>query len=184
MKEIELWKDIKEYENNYQISNFGRIKSLTRILDKKGIGKGSGLVSRKGLLKKTSISNNGYERTNLWKDGKSKMFSIHRLVALHFIPNLLSLLEVNHIDGNKLNNHYSNLEWCTQSENAKHAFKLGLKVQKKGYKNKQSRKVGKYDLNNKLIEEYGSLGEASRITKIHVNKIWASCSSKYIWKYH
>lgn len=75
----------------------------------------------------TVITNCGYVHITLvYEAGKSKPFLLHRLVALTFIPNTENKPQVNHIDGNKENNHYSNLEWCTRSENQLHAFESGL----------------------------------------------------------
>lgn len=82
----------------------------------------------KGEQMKTQISNRGYERIWLTINGKRERHSVHRLVALNFVPNPEKKLEVNHIDGNKLNNNASNLEWCTRSENEQHAWKNGLKT--------------------------------------------------------
>ena len=70
--------------------------------------------------------NVGYKQCNLYKDGKKKYVRIHRLVAELFVPNPNNLPQVNHIDGNKLNNHYTNLEWVSNSQNTKHAFDNGL----------------------------------------------------------
>lgn len=69
-----------------------------------------------------------YKRVTFCKDGKTKRFLIHRLVALAFIDNPLNKPQVNHIDGNPSNNDMDNLEWCTQSENMKHAFRTGLQT--------------------------------------------------------
>jgi hypothetical protein len=108
---MEIWKDIKGYENRYQISNLGKIKSLKRNWQPKEI------------TLKTNKNHLGYERISLSDCiGKLKEHKIHRLVAIHFVNNINNFKEVNHIDGNKLNNHYSNLEWCTRSFNMKHAF--------------------------------------------------------------
>lgn len=114
---IEIFKDIKGYEGQYQISNFGRVKSLERYDRLNRFIKEKFLVPRK--------HNNGYLRVCL---SHSVDKYIHRLVAEAFIPNPENKLEVNHIDGNKLNNNISNLEWCTRSENNKHAFKIGLRT--------------------------------------------------------
>lgn len=82
------------------------------------------------LLKKKEIKGghytNGYQFVCLRKNGNSKKFSVHRLVAEAFIPNPQNLPCVNHIDGNKQNNSVENLEWCTYSENLKHAIDIGL----------------------------------------------------------
>ncbi len=73
----------------------------------------------------------GYLLVKLYKDGKGKKFKIHRLVSEMYIPNVKNLPQVNHIDGNKTNNHVSNLEWCTPSQNIKHAYNTGLKKPRK-----------------------------------------------------
>lgn len=103
----EVWRAIDE---RYQVSSFGRMKSLfngERIL-------------------KPMYSKDGYLRINLWVGGKMKTRRIHVLVAEAFLDNPGSKPEVNHIDGCPLNNHVSNLEWVTSSENHLHAIKAGL----------------------------------------------------------
>jgi hypothetical protein len=107
-------KDIKNYEGLYQISCCGDILSL-----------------RKKRILTPKISRCGYHTIGLRNSGR-KWFTIHRLVASAFIPNPLNLPQVNHIDGNKLNNHVLNLEWCTSKENIRHAHKTGLSRGKKG----------------------------------------------------
>jgi hypothetical protein len=74
------------------------------------------------------ISNTGYQRVGLTKNGLNKKYLIHRLVAMYYVNNKnpKKYNIVNHLDGNKLNNHYSNLEWCTHKQNMQHAKKLGL----------------------------------------------------------
>ena len=81
---------------------------------------------REKFLAFGSNSGGQYKSVCLSKCGKAKCFSVHRLVALHYIKNLSNKPEVNHIDGDKLNNHYKNLEWVTSSENSKHAHRTGL----------------------------------------------------------
>ena len=76
--------------------------------------------------KATSITNKGYERVTLSHGGEKKSFSVHRLVAMYYIPNPLNLPQVNHKDGNKLNNYHSNLEWNSASNNIVHSFQNGL----------------------------------------------------------
>jgi hypothetical protein len=115
----EIWKDIKNYESFFQISNFGRVKSLERF------SKQNVLIKEKIL--KQYKDNKGYKTITLRKNGKrSNGLSVHRLVALHFINNPQNKPEVNHIDGDKTNNHVDNLEWVTKSENHLHAHKTGL----------------------------------------------------------
>ena len=76
---------------------------------------------------KYGTDNKGYYRCCLSKNGNNKTVKVHRIVAETFIPNPNNLAQVNHIDGNKQNNNVDNLEWCSQSENMKHAYKNGLK---------------------------------------------------------
>ena len=100
----EIWKTIKDYPN-YKISNIGNIISLNT-----------------GKEKIASDNGKGYLTVTLYNHSKGKHFYIHRLVAEHFLNNPKNLLEVNHIDGNKQNNYYLNLEWVTRAENMKHAW--------------------------------------------------------------
>ena len=141
MEEIrvgEIWKDIKGYEN-YQISNYGRIKSKTRIT-KVGIKNVKEALRKDKVLKPQKLTK-GYLGVRLYQNTTGKTFKIHRLVANAFIPNPNNLLQVNHIDGNKSNNSADNLEWCTNEENMKHSYKIGLR--NKEYLREHMRKVGK-----------------------------------------
>ena len=114
----EIWKDIPEYEGLYQVSNFGRVKSLSviRFIRGKYI-----LIKRDKILKQI-YNPNGYLYVGLHNNNKSKQYLIHRLVAEAFIDNPLSKPFVNHIDFNRLNNKIDNLEWCTQKENVYHSI--------------------------------------------------------------
>jgi len=112
--EIEIWKDIIGFEGLYQVSQKGNIKSLNY----------AGGLNSQNL--KPGIGTTKYYLVSLVKDKKGNTKKVHRLVGIAFIPNPDNKPFINHIDGNKLNNHVSNLEWCTQSENCKHAFNTGL----------------------------------------------------------
>lgn len=127
---IEIWKDIEGYEGLYQISNFGKVKSLKRFRNN-----GTNGYFQKEKILKSSMSNGGYLSVNLYKCNTKKQFTVHRLVAIHFISQLINSdekLEVNHKDGNKSNNCFKNLEWCTSSENKIHALKNNFKIPLKG----------------------------------------------------
>lgn len=115
---MEIWKDIKGFEGYYQVSNYGNIKSLTRF---------DGIRERKGQEIKQSLKYNGYLQVGLRKNSKRKFFSVHRLVAIHFLDNPENKPQVNHIDCNKQNNNINNLEWATSKENLHHAKINGLR---------------------------------------------------------
>jgi hypothetical protein len=113
---MEVWKDVKDYEGMYQISNFGRVKSLERIV-KNGVN--SNRLIKERILK-NHISKTGYFVTDLKDKNYRKTFKIHILISKHFIKNHKNLPIINHIDGNKLNNNIYNLEWVSQRENCCH----------------------------------------------------------------
>lgn len=130
----ETWKPVVGYEGIYEISSLGNVKSLSRYID--GRIKGKKSLTKEKILK-PALSKKGYLRVLLSNDKKTKNISIHRLVASAFVQNLdnLKFNQVNHIDGNKLNNHYQNLEWCDIGHNNRHARKTGLNVTKVGKEN-------------------------------------------------
>lgn len=109
----EIWKPVIGYEGLYEVSNLGRVKGLER--------QGNW---RDNILTQCMIGN--YVKVSLTVNGKSQNKLVHRLVAQAFIPNPENKPEVNHKDGNKLNNCLDNLEWVTKSENIKHAYRTGL----------------------------------------------------------
>ena len=111
--EQEQWKPIERFNGEYMVSNFGRVRSLKRHKDR---------------IMPQTIQRRGYLACTFWMNNKAKCVKVHRLVAETFIPNPNNLPEINHIDGDKLNNLASNLEWCTRSQNVKHSFDIGLKT--------------------------------------------------------
>jgi hypothetical protein len=113
-----MFKSVKGYEGLYEVNEIGEVYSCERTTS-------NGKHLRRKRLKGGSFSND-YKFVCLRKDGVNKNHSVHRLVAETFIPNPLNLSDVNHKDGNKLNNHVSNLEWCSRSENLAHAVRIGL----------------------------------------------------------
>lgn len=88
------------------------------------------VINRKNNIKKYQLSNSGYKRVCLQIDGKQTAMSIHRMIAECYVPNIDNKPMVNHKDGDKLNNHYTNLEWSTRKENEEHAKNSGLKASK------------------------------------------------------
>lgn len=120
---IEEWKIIPN-SSNYAISNFGRVK---RLEHKKWCkANNSFSLYKERILKLSNDNTKGYWRIRIWYGDKNVMESVHRLVAQAFIPNPDNLPQVNHIDTNKDNNYYLNLEWCTNLYNMQHAIENGL----------------------------------------------------------
>lgn len=118
----EIWKDVVGYEGLYQVSNYGKVRSLDRE-----VFNGSGYYTKKGRILKKTKTTTGYWKVELYKSGKRKSKKVHRLVAKTFITRIDGKDLINHKDGNPLNNFVNNLEWCNQSENMNHAYETGLR---------------------------------------------------------
>jgi hypothetical protein len=173
--EKEIWVDIPEYEESYQASNYGRIRSKDRIIKNK-----SKTYFRKGKIKGICNATGGYRIVGLCKNGKPKTWLVHILIAKCFIKNPFNKRTVNHIDCNKTNNNVTNLEWNTDSENIKYAFKNGKSpnkywLGKTGYKSSRSSHILQLDkINLNVINEFGSAMDAGRKTGINDRDI-SSC---------
>lgn len=184
----EIWKQVEGFEDLYQISNLGRLKSLRKN------GKKADSVVKPILNPKTK-----YYTCLLWRNSKRIGRYYHRLVAQHFIPNPLNLPEVNHIDGNKANNTVSNLQWATKQQNRQHAIKLGLWKHTDSHKKAMGdfnrankiKKVYQYDKEGNYITEYDSVqlaaiaisGSASNISNCCLNKSHSKSVKGFIFKY-
>lgn len=132
---MEIWRDIKNYEGLYQVSNTGKVKSLIN-----------------NIILKGCPDKNGYLRVLLYKNNKKKLCGIHRLVAETYVKNFNHHATVNHIDGDKLNNTPSNLEYMSFEDNLKHAHKTGLFGDIYGEDNKASKLTEKQVL--EIREKY------------------------------
>lgn len=153
----EIWKDIKGYEGHYQISNLGRVKSLPRKYKW-----GNGYKETQEKILSTSKRNNGYLCVSLCIDSKKKTHSLHKLVALTFIPNPNSYPCINHKDENKTNNKADNLEWCDSRYNNNYGeHNLKVSQSNKNHKSK-SKTVYQYDLEGNLIKIWESTAECGR----------------------
>jgi len=160
--ENEIWNYIDNTNNLYSISSHGNIKSFSV----NPLGK---------YIKKRTNKNNVYYIVCLRVNKKSNTFLIHRLVAQAFIENPLNLPCVNHKDGNKLNNHVSNLEWCTYSENIQHAWDTGLNSCSDLQKQVTSKIFSKKVKNLVTGEVFNSLTEAhkqqNKYSLIHLSQM-------------
>lgn len=167
----EIWKDIIGFENYYQISNFGRIKSLS--------------YNKAGFEKVLKLNKSPfYYQILLCAEGVRKSIKVHRLVAIHFIPNPENKKEVNHKDFDKLNNHVDNLEWVTPKENSRHAYNAGKTHPPHFYgeKNTSSKltQLQVDDIRKEHTNKRGSMAFLSK--KYNVSKTNISCIiNRKIW---
>ena len=175
----EVWKDLKGFEGKFKISSTGII-----------------LNKNNNAKVKTRISKDGYVYVSLYYNKKSYIKTLHGLVAKTFInKDDNNNLEVNHIDGNKLNNNIDNLEWITHKDNIKHAWNNKLfepvreASRRYGKDNPFAKSVIQYDLNMNKIKEYSCIAEAVRKTKINKTSIGKCCNNRqktaggYVWRF-
>ena len=191
--EAEIWKDIPGYEGLYQVSNFGRVKSLERVIKTKSRW---GFVISKSVNESilSNILNNKYLNVMLSNVDK-KIFRVHRLVGIAFIPNPENKPQINHKNGIKTDNRADNLEWCTSSENIKHSFDtLNRKPNKTalgrfGKDNPSSKPVLQYDLEGNFIKEFDCACDIVRLMGLSQSKISLVCNGirkqtgGFIWKF-
>lgn len=183
--ENEHWLPIEDYEDLYQVSNYGRVKSLERKITHR-----NSLKTIKERILKQKTTKNGYQVVTLCKDGKQKMFFVHRLVASAFISNQNNYEQINHKDENKCNNHVENLEWCTAKYNVnygarnKNVSKLLI-----GKNNPRSKQVIQLTLDNQFIRTWDSIREIERELGYNNRNICSCCKSRcktsngYKWVY-
>lgn len=168
----EEWLPISGYVGLYEVSNYGRVKSL-----------GNGICNSKKKILLPSKNTCGYLRIMLYKNGKSKRFLVHRLVACSFLPNWCNEEQVNHIDEDKQNNHVENLEWC----NVKYNNNYGTSNNRRS--EKMSKQILQYNLNGDFVAEFNSIKDVEKLFGFNNGNISSCCLNKrksangFIWKY-
>lgn len=179
----ELWKDIPGFEGIYQVSNLGRVKTLSKIVNTRNGGR---------LIPETIISpivqNSGYAHVGLWRNRKCKQCRVHRLVAFAFCENddPTNKTQVNHINENKLDNRAENLEWCSPKYNTNY----GNCIRKRS--SSRAIPVGAYDIKTKkLLYTFNKIIEACRFCGVSDSDghISSCCKGQqktaygYVWRY-
>ncbi len=164
---MEEWKDIKGYEGLYQVSNLGRVKN----------------IKTNRILKKWINTNDTYFRVTLYNNGSKKHFLLHRLLAIHFIPNPDNLPEVCHKDNNKQNFSLDNLEWGSKSYNSQCAYDTGVHVGMKGEKHPMHKLTEKQvqEIRAKYIPWKYSTRKLAKEYNIHQSVIFSIVNND-IWK--
>ena len=177
---MENWKPIKGLEGLYEVSDTGKVRSLPRTT----LYKDGRVGIHKGRERKQQLNKKGYLAIDLSVESKQVRRLVHRLVAEAFIPNPDNKEQVNHIDGNKQNNHVDNLEWTTNEENALHANDNLLKD-----KFRRAKEVEQVTPEGDSINTYRSLYNAAAAVGGDAYKISLVCRGKrkshkgYNWKF-
>lgn len=179
----EIWKDVTNYFGLYQVSNYGRVKSLS---------KKSGYLIRYEKVIKPRLNKHGYSQVTLSKKGIKRTFSVHRLVLIEFVINEQNKPCIDHIDGNKENNNVQNLRWVSYSENSKNPLTIQKQKNRKpkkrfGAENKKSKKVFKLNIDKEILQVFNGVSEAERITGIkNISRCaLGKCKTAggYLWRY-
>lgn len=183
-QEDEIWKDVKDYEGIYQVSNKGRVKRLEKVIVDK-IGRKH---HKKELILKANPDGSGYLQVNLFdNDGRKKVLKVHRLVGETFIPNSENKPQINHKDEIKTNNCVDNLEWMTSKENnnyGTHNERAG-----KASGKTRSKPVAQYSKDGEFVKIWPSQSEAGRqleLSQSNISKAARGINETYggfVWKY-
>ena len=191
---MEQWKEIPGYDGKYEVSTYGNV----RCVNYRRSGKSQNM--------KLSLSHHNYYMVTLRQQGKNVNRSVHRLVAITWIPNPKNLPEIDHINSNPSDNRIENLRWCTKEENYKNPATIAKRRNRKGTKGAYSKNpitderrkeisltlskpVIQMDLFRRYINEYPSIKIAGEVTKVHYTAINKCCRGKaksaggYKWKY-
>lgn len=191
----EVWRDVKNYEGYYEVSNLGRVRSLAKTIKiKNKYGSRYNRRYNRQLILKTKSNKQGYLSVFLTKKGLYKCFRVNRLVAEVFIDNPESKPQAHHVNGIKADNRADNLQWMTRSENGKNAVINGLIKTGKdsplfGKKHPLSKAVFQLTLKGKFIRKFDCISDVTRELGIVRSNITAACTGRYKiaggfrWKY-
>lgn len=177
MDKKEIWLPVKGYEGLYEVSSFGRVRS---------IGKG-GSGNSKMRIMSPRVTTKGYLSVQLWNNGIGKNHKIHRIVAEAFIPNWFDDTQVNHRDENKHNNHIDNLEWCSSKYNSNYGTR-NERITEKMTNGKLSKPVLQFTKTGEFVREWPSSQEVGR-NGFDNSTIRKCCNGKrkshngFVWKY-
>ena len=172
MKE-EIWCYIKGYEGLYEVSNYGRVRSLKFGKEK---------------ILKPSRDTDGYLFVGIRKNGHRKICRVHRLVAETFIPNPSNLSEINHLDEDKDNNLVQNLEWCDRKYNCNYGNR-NKRISEKMTNGKLSKLVLQYTKSGEFVKEWKSMNDVQRNLGYSTGNISSCCTGRrknaynFIWKF-
>lgn len=177
----EIWKPVKGYEDKYEVSNKGNVRSLN--------WKNTGAIRLLYLKHHPS----GYRQVQLFGDGGSKMVCVHRLVAEAFIPNPDSLPQVNHLDYDRTNNRVENLEWCTHSHNMKHSWLNKNRKQRTSWRRKwrknSTENIIQFTKDGEFVKVWETCISIKHELGYNQTSIWECCDGKrktaygYLWRY-
>ena len=161
---MELWKPIKGYEGLYEVSNLGRVRSLTRDIRIRR-GKSEYVYTKNGNIVEPQERQHGYLGVCLYghggKNGRFTQKSVHRLVAEAFVENPNGYEEVNHKNENKKDNRVENLEWCTHRQNTLYGTAISRRTEK-AINGAKSKPIDQYTLSGEYVRTFPSMAEASR----------------------
>lgn len=182
--ETEWWIDITDYEGLYQVSNFGRIKSICRIYLNRGVQ-----MKRKEKILTQAIDKDGYCKVGLYKAGTLRSYFVHRLLLISYQGLNADKPQVNHKNGVKSFNYLDNLEWNTCSENREHAFLNKLQIMSKGCGSHSSKQVVQLDRSGNKVKVWGSTMDIERDLGFQNSAISRCCLGNrptaygFKWKY-
>lgn len=180
----EIWKDINGYEGLYQVSNLGNVRSIDRVVLSGGRKK-----PLRGVILKQTIGSHNYNTVVLSVNGNVKTKTVHRLVAIAFIPNNENKPEVNHKKGDRRDNRACRLEWVTPKENSAHAkHVLDAPSYREGARNIRSIETIQISADGFILNVYESRAEAAKEHNVPVRRISEAIIGKrkyvggFIWK--